>query len=79
MPSHPFHYQARDLALYPWVVPESKFQDILFWKKNTSPGPDGVPYAAWKSAGDSAQHILYEIYLRMIQTGRLPPDFKVAR
>ena len=52
-----------------------KLDDIIFSIKhsnNSSSGPDGIPFAAWRAAPDLAAPILLAVF-RAICSGQLPP------
>ena len=34
-----------------WTIDRIKFDDLIASKKDSAPGPDGIPYGAFKCAG----------------------------
>ena len=56
------------------VSPPSKqnLRDFLELVSDSAPGPDGIPYSAWKAAGETGVETLYQICLSL-QSGRPPP------
>ena len=68
------------LLRYVQKFPESDFQidfptfvKILETKTDSAPGPDGIPYSAWRYAPESVQKALFDAYSLWLQTGYLPP------
>jgi len=58
------------------VSPPSRFDIIEFLSQvsDSAPGPDGIPYSAWKAAGKVGVETLYQICLSL-QSGASPPVF----
>eukprot|EP00959_Pyramimonas_sp_CCMP1952_P382986 8024854-Pyramimonas_sp.AAC.1 len=61
--------------MYPWILTEDWFYSILTAKKDTTPGPDGIPYSSWRASGDIGKKVLYDLYLHLMQLGTLPGSF----
>lgn len=57
----------KDVQLQRW-----HFQRALDLSNDSSPGPDGIPYGAWRALGDDAIDLLFEAALEMAD-----PDFSV--
>ena len=61
-----------DLKGIDLVLPSSEcIQKFLRRAKNSAPGPDGLPYAAWLACGDSGASTLHGILLDVCD-GRIP-------
>ena len=61
-----------------WVVPFFEFQPRCGKKRDTGPGPDDVPYSAWRAAPGIFQEALYGVYWNLLG-GRQPhSDFNCA-
>jgi hypothetical protein len=41
-------------------------------RNDSSPGPDGIPFAAWRAASDLAAPVLFKVF-EAISKGHLPP------
>ena len=57
------------------LCPDLTVEDVLFSIKNTgdsTAGPDGLPFAAWRAAPDLAAPILFNVF-RAISSGQPPP------
>eukprot|EP00959_Pyramimonas_sp_CCMP1952_P328593 6879491-Pyramimonas_sp.AAC.1 len=52
IPEDQHQYVSDSGSIYPWVIPEVVFAEILDQKYDSCPGPDGIPYSAWKASGD---------------------------
>eukprot|EP00959_Pyramimonas_sp_CCMP1952_P350129 7335852-Pyramimonas_sp.AAC.1 len=50
IPADDYQYSANDLCHYPWVLPDHWFEQIFINKRDATPGPDGIPYSAWKAS-----------------------------
>jgi len=61
------HSKMKDVQLQRW-----HFQRALDLSNDSSPGPDGIPYGAWRALGDDAIDLLFEAALEMVD-----PDFSV--
>lgn len=42
---------------------------------HSAPGPDGLPYACWSTAGDRARRTLFSVYSAVAVGTSVPPDF----
>lgn len=58
-----------------WRLTLEKFGAIVAATHDTAPGPDGLPYSAWKHAGSAPLRVLYDVYLHLLDTGELPTGF----
>ena len=61
-----------------WCLTFEEFEATLRNTNDTSPGPDGLPYCAWRNAPAAAVRILYEGYRTWIRDGLLPNDFNFS-
>ena len=57
----------------PFDIDVDSFNKLLFQRSDSAPGPDGLPYGAWKTEFGSA--LLYTCYRDMASGATLPPDF----
>lgn len=58
-----------------WHLTLQQFHDIIMTRKDSACGPDGVPYSAYKAAGQVVWCILYRCYCDWIQGRPLPSHF----
>jgi len=49
-----------------WVLPPEDFFRLVRATHDSAPGPDGIPYAAWRALPDSCLHALYGVYLDLL-------------
>eukprot|EP00959_Pyramimonas_sp_CCMP1952_P429706 8999214-Pyramimonas_sp.AAC.1 len=52
-----------------WALEPEEFQEALSRVGDSAPGPDGLPYAAWKGGGDGALSALYALYSHILAAG----------
>ena len=52
-----------------------EFDDLCCESRQSSTGPDGIPYSVWKSAPLNARRDLYKKYLHLFQGQGGGPDF----
>jgi hypothetical protein len=57
------------------ILSFEQFSLIIAKLKYSAPGPDGIPYTCWRSAGATGAKILYDIYLSMLDGQDPPPSF----
>ena len=60
-----------------WILGWFNFLTILMLMKKSSPGPDGIPYAAW-ACSFHVMIPLFIAYLVWINEGYVPPFFNIA-
>ena len=71
----PSYYQ--DVAAF--LLSAADFADMLRLTHDSSLGPDGIPYAAWRNAGHLVRQELHDLYLYCLTTEcLLPPGFNHA-
>ena len=58
-----------------WTISLESFSALLTSRKNSAPGPDGLPIGVWRDAGPSAVLLLYRAYLDVLASGYCPSDF----
>lgn len=57
------------------VVSFERFLEVVRALGDSACGPDGIPYAAWANAPDSAIYILYRLYCSLFVKGNVAEDF----
>ena len=63
----PRHHQHEDILRYvqqapddmSWTIDQAEFDDLLAFKKDSAPGPDGIPYGAYRCAGGLGSKFLF--------------------
>jgi hypothetical protein len=61
-----------------WELDQAQFMKVIASTADTAPGPDGVPYAAWRNAPKEVLQILFDVYKLWIQGGEVPDDFNYS-
>lgn len=69
---------SRRLPSVNWMLTFEQFEGVLSNTNDSSLGPDGVPYSAWRHAPQSARKVLYSAYVSWIRTGQLPQNFNYS-
>jgi endonuclease/exonuclease/phosphatase family metal-dependent hydrolase len=58
-----------------WRVDRTIFRELVACPRDGAPGPDGLPYSAWRCAGIAFSDILFEAYEAFMDGEPLPADF----
>ena len=58
-----------------WHIDFETFSKKLASTNNSKPGPDGVPYAFWRHAPDTAVRDLYQLYTDILHEATVDDDF----
>jgi len=58
-----------------WIVSREEFGRLAARMRDTSPGPDGLPYSAWGKAGEQMIDAVYEPYVSLMRGAALPHGF----
>ena len=64
-----------------WSVDKEHIKQAITIAKESAPGPDGIPYRAWKKLGDLAVDVLHDVAIFMKRNDSvqfLPEDFTQA-
>ena len=69
---------AVQLPTIQWELGEDEFAKVLSKTGDTAPGPDGIPYAAWRGAPKEVTKLLFQAYTSWIQGAEVPDDFNFA-
>ena len=59
-----------------WTLDLHSFIGKLVSRKDSATGPDGIPYSAWRFAGDAAHNALYQVYLAILDNPTYGPPHK---
>ena len=71
----PRHHQHEEILRYVqqapddirWIIDKTEFDDLLALKKDSAPGPDGIPYGAYRCAGDLGSQFLFNAYRALLK------------
>ncbi len=58
-----------------WAIDREAFRELVARPREGAPGPDGIPYSAWRLAGTVFMDILFEAYEAFMLGQALPEDF----
>ena len=61
-----------------WTIDETEFDEIFALKKDSAPGPDGVPCGAYRCAGGLGSQFLFKA-CRALLEGAVPDHFAESR
>ena len=83
----PRHHQSENLSQYVqkapddirWSIDRTEFDELIATKKDSAPGPDGIPYGAERCAGGLSSQFLYNAYTYLLEGGTLPEHFAESR
>ena len=62
-----------------WEIDRNKFDELQATKKESAPGPDGIPYSLYRCAGGLGSQFLYKAYKHVIEGGPVPAQFAASR
>ena len=50
-----------------WTIDRTEFDKLIVRKKDSAPGPDGIPYGAYKCAGNLGSQFLFDAYRALLE------------
>ena len=62
-----------------WTVDQAEFDDLLALKKDSAPGPDGVPYDVYMCAGGLGSKFLFRACQAVLEGSTIPDCFAERR
>ena len=62
-----------------WNIELDELQELLVSKRKSAPGPDGLPYSVYRSAGGIGAQFLFAAYQVCLQGAALPAGFGASR
>ena len=62
-----------------WTLDQAEFDDLLALKKDSAPGPDGIPYRANRCAGGLGSKFLFHAYQAVLEGRNIPTCFAESR
>ena len=79
----PKHHQHEDILRYVQqahddfrcTIDKTEFADLLALKKDSAPGPDGIPHGAYRCAGGLGSQCLFNAYRALLEGGIVPEPF----
>ena len=83
----PRHHQHEDILRYvqqapddiSWTIDQAEFDDFLAVKKDSAPGPDGIPYGAYRCAGGLGSKFLFNACKAVLEGSAIPDCFAESR
>ena len=83
----PRHHQYEDNLRYVQQAPDdisrtvdqTEFDDFLALKKDSAPGPDGIPYGAYRCAGGLGSQFLFNANRSLLEGDTVPEHFAQSR
>ena len=79
----PRHHQFEDILRFVqkapddirWTVDKTDFDELIAMKKDSAPGPDGIPCGAYKCARNLGSQFLFNAYRALLEGGTVPDHF----
>ena len=62
-----------------WIIDQAEFDDLLALKKDSAPGPDGIPYGVYRCAGGLGSKFLFRSYQAVLEGSTIPDCFAESR
>ena len=83
----PRHFQHEDILRFVqqapddinWALDRAEFDDLLASKKDSAPGPDGIPYGVYRCAGGLGSKFLFHSYQAVLEKMDIPDCFAESR
>ena len=83
----PRHHQYEDILRHVqqalddirWTIDRAEFDDLLALKKDSAPGPDGIPYGACKCARNLGSQFLFNAYRALLERGTVHDHYAESR
>ena len=62
-----------------WEIDRNEFDELMATKKESAPGPDGIPYSLYRCAGGLDSTILLKASQQKLAGGPVPSQFAASR
>ena len=62
-----------------WALDQAEFDDLLALKKDSAPGPDGIPYGVYRCAGGLGSKFLFRAYKAALEGSTIPTCFAESK
>ena len=62
-----------------WTIDRAEFDELIALKKDSAPGPDGIPNGVYKCAGGLGAHFLFNTYKYLVEGGAVLELFAIGR
>ena len=79
----PMHFQHEEILRFVqqapddinWALDQAEFDDLFASKKDSAPGPDGIPYGVYRCAGGLGSKFLFRAYQAVLEGSNIPECF----
>ena len=61
------------------AIDQAEFDDLLALKKDSAPGPDGIPYGVYRCAGGLGSKFPFRAYQAVLEGSAIPDCFAESR
>ena len=83
----PRHHQQEEIVRFVqqalddinWTIDQAEFDDLLALKKDSAPGPDGIPHGVYRCAGGLGSKFLFRAYQAVLEGFTIPDCFAESR
>ena len=83
----PRHHQHEDILRFVqhppddirWTIDKTEFDDLLALKKDSAPGPGGIPYGVYRCAGGLGSKFFFHAYQAVLEGSTIPDCFAESR
>ena len=62
-----------------WNFDRADFDELTALKKDSAPGPDGIPHGIYRWAGGLSAHFLFNTYKYLVEGAAVPEHFAISR
>ena len=62
-----------------WTIDRAEFDELIALRKDSTPGPDGIPYGVYRCAGGLGAHFPCNAYKHLVEGGAVPEHFAISR
>ena len=62
-----------------WEIDKREFDEMIATKKESAPGPDGIPYSFYRCAGRLGSQFLFDAKKRVLEGAAVSTEFAASR
>ena len=62
-----------------WESDGNEFEELMAARKESTPGPDGIPYSVYRCAGGSGSQFLYNVYIFIPKSSDVDNNGRIVR